>query len=531
MLELSTKDREPPSLTERSGCSLSVLLIDASDDFAEFVNETSVLRPDVDFDVTHVHDLDAATVVLDRDGAERPDIVLLALDLPGHWGLDAALSALRVARGLPVIVLAGAGACGEVWKCTQFGVQAVVPREPHNPDMLVWAMDHAVDQHAVRASLERRIDELEASNNRFLSLVADNADAILVVDSIGIVRFVNPSAEALLGCTASYLLGKSFGVTLDGVTHAEIDLCTHPHRKQTTEIHVTRTLWDGRRAYIVTMRDITARKRSEKTLRLAKQSAEEANAMKSQFLANMSHELRTPLNGIIGFSEMMMMNIAGEISPSIYGTYVEDIHKSGQHLLSLINDLLDLAKAESGKQELAEQCFDIVALCEQECDLLAGQAAANGLALDVTPGAPSIWVTADERMIKQAILNLLSNALKFTPRGGNVALTVEHAEDGGVSLTVSDTGVGIPKDQIPRAFAGFVQIENGCRTGENAGSGLGLTLTKQFVEMHRGEISLESEVGVGTRVTIRLPRARTVGSAPAADNVVTMEPLRALGGR
>jgi signal transduction histidine kinase len=283
-----------------------------------------------------------------------------------------------------------------------------------------------------------------------------------------------------------------------------------------------RTLWDGERAFIVTMRDITERKRSEMALKLAKQTAEQANAMKSQFLANMSHELRTPLNAIIGYSEMMLMGIAGPVAPKRYREYIQDIHIGGKHLLALINDLLDLSKAESGRLEPVDAPFDIAVLGQQVVDLLAGEAMTAGIDISLTKADASLWIRGDERLVKQVLLNLVSNALKFTPRGGNVAVDVHRNYPGETRMVVKDTGIGIPRDEIPRAFAAFVQIENAYTRSDNKGTGLGLALCKRYVEMHQGKVTIDSELDIGTTVTIAFPPERAVAGNSESGEVVTL---------
>ncbi|MGD1877736.1 MAG: ATP-binding protein [Kiloniellaceae bacterium] len=504
------------------GPAMRILLIDDDVAYGRHLKKILERLPNYSFEVDQVFDLAAARGALSSN--DPTDVILLDLDLPDSKGVDTAVITLQLAEDIPVIVLAQSGHEGPAWQTTQYGTQGVVSRDLASPEALTWALQHSVEQHLMRASLERHIRELELSKGRFLSLVVDNADAIVVVDRIGIVRFVNPSAERLLKCAACDLMGQMFGTPLEGLHTTEIDLCGRPGMVHTAEIRVMRTLWDGERAFIITMRDITERKKSEMALRLAKQTAEQASAMKSQFLANMSHELRTPLNAIIGYSEMMMMGIAGQIQPSRYQSYISDIHSGGKHLLALINELLDLSKAESGKLELMEENFDLVALAEQSVDLLHGQAERKGVHLRVSAETRSSWVFADERMLKQVLLNLIGNAVKFTPRNGSATVFVNHGGQGEARIVVRDNGIGIPKDQIPRAFAAFVQIENAYMRDENTGTGLGLALCKRYIEMHQGKIVLESAIAGGTVVTVTLPKQRCLASEKDGGDVVVLTP-------
>ena len=233
---------------------------------------------------------------------------------------------------------------------------------------------------------------------------------------------------------------------------------------------------------------------------------EAANRHKSEFLANMSHELRTPLNAIIGFSDVLAERMFGEINPK-QGEYLGDIRASGQHLLSLINDILDLSKVEAGKMELQLTRFSLADALQSVVMMLRERAADRGIALSTQIDPEIGQVEADERKVKQIVLNLLTNALKFTPTGGQVRLRATRAGDG-VAVAVTDTGVGIaPADQA-RVFEEFAQARTGA-TGEQEGTGLGLTLSRKFVELHGGKISVESGLGTGSTFTFTLPRARS----------------------
>jgi signal transduction histidine kinase len=230
---------------------------------------------------------------------------------------------------------------------------------------------------------------------------------------------------------------------------------------------------------------------------------EAANRHKSEFLANMSHELRTPLNAIIGFSEVLSQRMFGEINPK-QGEYLGDIQTSGQHLLALINDILDLSKIEAGKMELQPSRFSLAGALQSVVIMVRERAAGRGIALSAEID-PNIEVEADERKVKQVVLNLLTNAVKFTPSGGQVQLRATRDGDG-VAVAVIDTGVGIaPADQA-RIFEEFAQARDGA-SGEQEGTGLGLTLSRKFVELHGGKIWVESELGKGSAFTFTLPVA------------------------
>ena len=255
----------------------------------------------------------------------------------------------------------------------------------------------------------------------------------------------------------------------------------------------------------------TKLKRNESQLELALDAAEGANRAKSVFLANMSHELRTPLNAIIGFSDIIKDERLGPVGSTKYREYADDINESGQHLLALINDILDLSKVESGSDELHEENIEISQIAKALLKLVVGFARKGNieLELDVPDDTPLLY--ADERKVKQTLLNLLSNAIKFTPDGGKVTLKIWSRAESGYVFQVTDTGIGIATEDIPRALAPFQQIDSGLNR-KHDGTGLGLSLTKSLVEMHGGYLDLQSKVGVGTTVTVRFPAERIVGS-------------------
>jgi len=230
-----------------------------------------------------------------------------------------------------------------------------------------------------------------------------------------------------------------------------------------------------------------------------------ANRHKSEFLANMSHELRTPLNAIIGFSEVLSQRMFGEVNPK-QAEYLEDIQTSGQHLLSLINDILDLSKIEAGKMELQPSRFALGPALQSVVMMIRERAAARGIELRSSVDPDIGVVEADERKIKQVVLNLLTNAVKFTPAGGQIHLRGKRDGDG-VVVTVADTGIGIaPADQA-RVFEEFTQARAG-ESREQEGTGLGLTLSRAFVELHGGNLWVESELGKGSTFTFTLPSTR-----------------------
>ncbi|MGN6103428.1 MAG: sensor histidine kinase [Devosia sp.] len=249
----------------------------------------------------------------------------------------------------------------------------------------------------------------------------------------------------------------------------------------------------------------------------ARRHAEQANIAKSQFLATMSHELRTPLNAIIGFSEVLKSELLGPLNVPQYKEYAGDIHASGQHLLNLINELLDLSRIEAGKYELTEEAVSLEEIAEDCRRMMEIRAKAKGIELTFSAAnnLPKIW--GDERAIRQVVLNLLSNAIKFTPQSGKVMLTVARSTDGGQLISVRDNGPGIPEDEIATVLSSFGQGSLAQKTAEQ-GAGLGLPIVQKIMELHQGRFDLFSKLRFGTEVIATFPRARVMDAlAPVVE--------------
>ena len=238
---------------------------------------------------------------------------------------------------------------------------------------------------------------------------------------------------------------------------------------------------------------------------------EAASQHKSEFLANMSHELRTPLNAIIGFSEVLAEKMFGDVNDK-QAEYLRDILESGRHLLSLINDILDLSKIEAGRMELEVSEFDLPQAIQNALTLVRERALRRGIALHHVIDAPVADIRADERKVKQVLLNLLSNAIKFTPEGGRIEIRAAST-DGMVEVSVADTGVGIAPEDQETVFEEFRQVGPADKKAE--GTGLGLALSRKFIELHGGQIRVTSQVGLGSTFTFTLPVHRRVNPQPA----------------
>ncbi len=412
----------------------------------------------------------------------------------------------------------------------------------------------------------KRVDKaLRDSEDRFRAVVNNSPAKIHIKDAKGRYVLINTLSEELFGVTDADARGKT---THDIFPKDKADAFT-AHDKEVLE--TGRSLeqeeeWargDGAHTYLTVKfpilssagavtgvgaigTDITDRKRAEERLltsekalqvrvteleaaqrqlkeqeanlirlaedlKIVRDQADAANRAKSEFLASMSHELRTPLNAIIGFSQIIKDETFGPVGSFQYREYSQDIYESGQHLLGLINDILDLSKIESGADELYEDKIEIPEIIRSTLKLVVHRANKGGIKLELELPDQLPALRADERKLKQILVNLLTNAIKFTEAGGEVTLRAWCRMDSGYVFQITDTGIGIAPEDITKALSRFGQVE-GALNRQYEGTGLGLPLTKALVEQHGGILDLQSEVGVGTTVTIRIPATRIMRS-------------------
>jgi PAS domain S-box-containing protein len=283
-----------------------------------------------------------------------------------------------------------------------------------------------------------------------------------------------------------------------------VDVAVHPFRAQ------------GRPMAIIVTVDVTEQKRIEEQILQARDAAEAVSRAKSDLLANMSHELRTPLNAIIGFSQIMREELFGPLGNARYHGYVGDVLESARHLLAVINDILDLAKIEANSLSLKEKAVHPDDVVASALRLVRPRADEAGIGLDFDERAPGIAVMADETALKRVLVNLLTNAVKFSETGTRVAVCCRPTPEGGLAMAVIDHGIGMAPEEIPIALTPFQQVDIGLRR-KYEGTGLGLPIAKELIELHGGELRIESARGVGTTVTMLLPRSRVLGGERAPE--------------
>ncbi len=353
---------------------------------------------------------------------------------------------------------------------------------------------------------------------------------IIVSDESGKVVRVNDSFIRTYGWPRDEVVGRDF---VDLVADDEKDKTRINHKKfisvgvrSTGEVKILRnkggvahvlftsatlSLSQNRKFLVTTVMDITLRKKMEQSLRLAKDQADAANHAKSTFLANMSHELRTPLNAIIGFSELMLKETFGPIGNDKYQEYLGDVHMSAGHLLGIINEVLDMSKIEAGHIDLIEDEFDIHDMIISVSRMLSSRIFASNIEIirDISDETP-LLVDADYRLIRQVLINLITNAIKFSPKGAKINVSAKIIDNGDLNISIADNGIGISEDKIKIALEPFGQIHDASdkRIKNQQGTGLGLPLAKAMVEMHGGVFTINSGKNVGTTVEFTLPKIR-----------------------
>jgi signal transduction histidine kinase len=389
----------------------------------------------------------------------------------------------------------------------------------------------SVMQQSIREMVEREQMQRRSAQNRLVEALESSREAIVLVDAEDRIVIANSQVASFFPMLARRLGGnvtfsETFGrveALLSAPASVEPTSDVLGFGKDTGEREYR--LADGRwirisrsrtqeGGFFLVISDFSEVKEREERLDEARHTAEAASAAKSTFLANMSHELRTPLNAIIGFSEILSSQRVDRISGEVQVQYAHDIWQSGNHLLAIINSLLDLSKSEAGKLELDCDEVDLGEIITSSLQMMRGECARAELSLTAQMPEAPLRLKGDGPKLKQVLLNLLSNAVKFTEPGGSIEVSAERAPDDTVSIRVADTGIGMSSEEIPIAFAAFGQVDNQLAR-RYEGTGLGLPLSKALVELHGGTISMKSAAGKGTTVTVILPKdpARTTVAA------------------
>ena len=382
-------------------------------------------------------------------------------------------------------------------------------------------------------TVQKRAEEaLRTSEEKFSGILDIAPDAIITVDERGIIQLFNQGARDIFGYKEDEILaqpveqliperfraghlGKILKFSTSGgqsrrmSERGEIVGRRNDGSEFPAEASISMLDLNNEKFFNVILRDITPRKRIERIALKAKETAEAASRTKSEFLANMSHELRTPLNAILGFSQIMDSESFGPLGNEKYKEYAKDIHDSGAHLLNLINDVLDLSRIEAGAMHLTESIVDVNEALRSTIRMVQERALRKSIQIIINLNPAPLVIRGDERAIKQIILNLLSNSVKFIHEDGTIEVSSRTETDGGISLIVTDTGVGVKASDLPKVLEPFGQVGD-VGTRQHDGTGLGIPLSKRLAELHDATFELESEVGVGTTVKIHFPAERLI---------------------
>ncbi|AWB07253.1 hybrid sensor histidine kinase/response regulator (plasmid) [Azospirillum humicireducens] len=368
---------------------------------------------------------------------------------------------------------------------------------------------------------------IRASEARYRLLARGVTDIIGRIGLDGVRNFCSEATRDSLGCAPIDLIGRplvervhpddraALSAGLAQLTPARPTLNTTYRLRHAdgrwvwieAAVRLVTDDWGAPQDYVSVERDVTARKIMEAELQDARQAAESASRSKTEFLASLSHELRTPMNAVIGFADLIARESEGPVGNAHYRDFAVNIRDSGQHLLELINEILDHVRAEAGQLVLEDEPVDLDAAATFAIRLLTPRAARAGIALSATVDPAARFLRGDERRLRQILLNLLSNAVKYTPSGGAVSLAAGPAPDGGLLLEVRDTGIGIPEQDLGRVLQAYTRVESPANR-QTEGAGLGLPLTRRLVELHGGTMTLSSRVGQGTTVTLHFPPDR-----------------------
>lgn len=482
------------------------------------------------------------------------DLILMGYPLAEFDGIEALSYLQEQSLDIPVIIISHSSCVSIAVDCMKAGAtdyllydqlaqlpqvvkQVLIAKEserPGNTQDKVYSAD-LEQQLQVQTAEVARLSEQSQQDNRekekieaallkseaqFQILISRNPDGIMVIDTDGIVRFINPAALSLFSREEDELLGQILGFPVVGEDNTEVDVRTGTGENRVAQMRVVETEWQGEIGYLVSLRDVTQHKRVEEERIQLLEKAEAANRIKDEFLAIVSHELRTPLNPILGWSKLLRSR---KLSPTKVDKALETIERNASLQAQLIDDLLDVSRILRGKLNLTVCRVDLARVIKAAIETMRLAAAAKSIEIETHLESRVGFVSGDPNRLQQVVWNLLSNAVKFTPSGGRITMRLEKI-DSQAQLQVSDTGQGINPEFFPYIFDYFRQ-ENSTTTRSVGGLGLGLAIVRHLIELHGGRIAAESEgIGQGATFTVRLPLisdspTKTQNSAPEDESL------------
>ena len=415
------------------------------------------------------------------------DLVLWNLAPPQRGGLEEFLKARTQMLDRPIVVIAQPEYEILAIEAVQRGAQDyVLASSLLDAKQLTHTIRSAIDGYRLSGQTEHLTRELQASEANFYQMIHSNADGMVIIDRAGLICFVNPAAETLLGRSAKDLLGSRFEFPVMPGKTEEFEILVGGKKVRTAEMRIVETLWEAQPAYLASLRDISERKRLE--------------ALKDEFVSKVSHELRTPMTSIKGAVTLMLERAMGEINPE-QEDFLHTISQDIDRLADLINNVLDLSKMEAGKMTVNRQRLEAAAIIDQACRSYQTILGSRRIVRQFDP-VPPVYV--DHNLILQVIANLLGNAIKFTKNDGTITFSL-RADDGFVAVRISDDGPGMPKEALGKLFQKFVQAEGSPAADHPKGTGLGLAICREIVQLHKGRIWVESELGQGSTFAFTVP--------------------------
>ena len=467
------------------------------------------------------------------------DLVIADYSLPQFSGI-AALEVLK-STGLDIPFFIVSGSIGEdlAVDVMKFGASDYLMKG--NVKRLIPSVERELREAEVRRQRRQAEEALRDSEARKAAIFDSALDSIISINHEGKIIEFNPQAERTFGYDRENVIGQQIdeliippalrarhrealalylatGTASIVGKRVELTAMRRGGSEFPVELSLTSISTKTKPIFTAYIRDLTEQKQQEEIRERSRELEEqnlriqEANRLKSEFLANMSHELRTPLNAVIGFAEVLVDGKAGHVNAE-QQEYLNDILTSGHHLLQLINDVLDLAKIEAGRMELDPETFSIKAVAEEVCAIMRPIASQRNVTITLQTPANADAATLDLRKFKQILYNLLSNAVKFSHDDGEVKVAIGVDTQQQMQIQVNDSGIGIKKDDLPRIFREFEQLDSGAAR-RFPGTGLGLALTKRIIELHKGSIKVQSEFGKGSTFSITMPRSVAVAGKP-----------------
>ena len=438
-----------------------------------------------------------------RSDAASFDLAVIDHKLPGMSGMELCKTLLAEEVPIPLVILTGKGSEALAVEAMKLGVDDYVVKASGQDyfNLLPVVLLKAVRNYQDRLDLKRAEKTLKADESCFRNMIYSNADGILIVDSQGIVRLINPATQSLFGVGAEHLLDRPFGFPIVETEAVEIDIASAGRDPIVAEMRTAKMTWKGEPVQIVSLRDVTERKIAEELDRHRQRELD----MKDQFISHVSHELRSPLSAIYQFVTILLDGLAGDI-PDEQREHLETILRNSSQLKAMIDDLLDISRAQTGKLTVTPRYLTVAETISGSLESCGAAASARDIELsaEVPDDLPAAY--ADEQRVQQIVTNLINNAIKFTPESGSVTVRagIDENDPDSLCVSVSDTGCGVSDEDRERIFEQMYQVQDNGDAGRK-GLGLGLYICKELASQHGGRIWVESELHHGSTFFFTLP--------------------------